>query len=232
MGKRKPGRKSGLPPRTPNSRLVWNTTKINFATDTVVKPLQDAGWAFDENDIASEFAAAGLNACIRELVVDYISVLVSARTARKRDWVTPEKLRKAVAKLERDITNFVIRLPNDAEHAIDRVVIEALNCELDAVDSEQAPDVEFIRTGLDALKNAVRRVRIAESGAGPPANREALQLVLGLRTIFKERTGKIPSSNPDGRFGHFVRAVNDLIPEKFQLVGLKHLIAAAANTTS
>jgi hypothetical protein len=229
MPSRKPGRKSRLPPRTPDARYIWTTTKIDFAPDAVIRPLKNAGWSFDRNDIASEFETLGLHACIRDLVLDYMSVSTSERTVRLRDGGTPEKLRKAVAKLEREITKFMIQLPNIAEHAADSMVVEALNRELDKIECEAAPDLEFVRAGLNALKCAANQVRTAESGAGPPANRAALELIRGLCTIYQERTSSVPSSSPDGLFAQFVRAINDLIPEKFQIAGLDHLIAAAAN---
>jgi hypothetical protein len=282
VAKRKPGRKSGLPPRSPNALWLFGLTidrlnAIDFASDAVIKPLKGAGWALDEFDgIPDEIAAACLNNRIREIVAYYISIRVNDR---RRD-APLAKIRNAVAKLERDVGKLirqlrdepgsdvsafdrmvvvaklasdVAKLPNEVGSAVDRVVVEALNSELAAIDCEQAPDLAFvregldalqneqapdlacIRAGLDALQNAARRIRIDEAGAGKPHDRIALELVRGLGVIFKERTGNI-SSSPSGRFAQFVNAVNDLIPEGFRLDEardtLDHLIAPAANITS
>jgi hypothetical protein len=266
---RKPGKKSSLPPRSPNALWLPRLRAIDFADDGVVKPLKDAGWVVDQFDgIPDEIALACLNNLIREIVADYMSV----RAETRRNRVPPAKIRNAVAKLERDvgalirqlqdepgsnvsaidrakIARNVAKLPCETGSAVERIVVEALNCELDAIDCEHAPDLAFvraaldalpwappdlavIRVGLDALRTASRHIRIAESGAGPPADRTKITLVCGLARIFNQYTGNIPSPSPKRPFAQFVVAVNDLIPE-FQIkAGLDHLIASAANITS
>jgi hypothetical protein len=86
-------------------------------------------------------------------------------------------------------------------------------CDRDGV----AHDLPMIRRRLLCLRNAAERIRVDESGAGPPADRTASTLVRGLACIFHERTGKRPSAYSDGRFARFVWAVNELIPEDFGL---------------
>jgi hypothetical protein len=107
---------------------------------------------------------------------------------------------------------------------------EALDRELDELDKEEAPDLEYIRAGLSALREATRRILAAERGAGPPADRIGLTLVRGLARVFGECTGKPASPSPNSRFAQFVAAINELIPKPFRLERFESMIAAAARS--
>jgi hypothetical protein len=234
--KLKPSPKSALPPRNPNAIWLPRLKAVNFASNAVIKRLKDAGLVLEEFDgIPDELALACIHNHIREIVSCYIS----DRAGALRNDVASAKIRKMVAKLERNVGDIIRQLPDESESALsadDRVIMEAIDRELDAIDCDEAPDLASIRVVLQALQNAAKRIRNDESGAGRPADRIAHNLVLGLRKIFEERTNKIATASPNGQFARFVIAVNKHIPKgyKLPLNELDHLIgtATAANITT
>jgi hypothetical protein len=222
--RRRPGRKSGLLPRSPVVRRRPRLDNIDFAIDAVIEPLAAAGWS-DDNYLARH----GLNNKIAAIVADYVADKYGDRSNR----VLLKELRDGVAKLGRDIDKLISpagSMPDASRSAVDRVMAEALDRELDELDKEEAPDLEYIRAGLSALREATRRILAAERGAGPPADRIGLTLVRGLARIFGERTGKPASPSPNSRFAQFVAAINELIPKPFRLERFESLIAAAARS--
>jgi hypothetical protein len=248
MAKRKPGRKSSLFPRVSNVRPFPRIpSNINFSDDKVVQPLVGARPTWPD----STHLRRELDDDIRGIVAWYIS----ERNDDRRNRVTSQELLGALAKIERTVGSLIrlfptcpssINFDGDATvkqlvasdevtgvaDAVDRVLADSLNCEFSKLEIDGVPDLEFVCTGLEVLREAAKRVRIDEGGGGAPADRIALTLVRGIAEIFREQTGKHPSSNSNGRFFHFVVAINELIPEEFQLTGLDHLIAAAAHFTA
>jgi hypothetical protein len=221
---RRPGPKSGLPPRSPVSRRLPRLRGIDFAADAIVEPLKAAGWSND-----AFLARHQLDRHIRAIVSDYMSDKHADRLNR----VTLKELRDRIAKFGRDIDKLISEsgsMPEASRSAADCVTVEAVNRELDVLDREEAPDLEYIRAGLGTLRAATRRILAAESGAGPPADRIGLTFVRGLAVIFKECTGKPASPSPDSRFARFVAATNEQIPKGFRLERIESLIASAVKT--
>jgi hypothetical protein len=222
-GARKPSRKSGLLPRSPLARRLPRLANIDFASGAIVEVLAAAGWN------ASVLAEHDLDRHIREIVVDYIS----DKSAERSNRVTLKELREGIAKFGRDIDKLISQagsMPDASRSAIHSVMAEALNRELDELDQEGAPDLEYIRASLETLRAATRRVLADESGAGPPADRVGLTLVRAIATIFEKCTGKRASASPDGRFAGFVAAVNGRIPKAFQLERTDSLIVSAVKS--
>lgn len=90
---------------------------------------------------------------------------------------------------------------------------------------------------LQITLEVVSSLRVAESGRGKDADREAHGLVAKLGGIFERTTGRSPSRANDpykddkndkviGNFGKFVRAVNKQIPTAFRLNDVDNLIRA------
>jgi hypothetical protein len=172
-----------------------------------------------------------LNNNIAAIVADYVADKHADRSNR----VLLKELRDGVAKLGRDIDKLISpagSIPDASRSALDRVMVEALDRELDVLDRDEAPDVEYIRVSLTSLRQATRRILAAERGAGPPADRIGLTLVRGFARIFRECTGKPASPSPNSRFAQFVAAINELIPKPFRLERFESLIAAAARSTN
>jgi hypothetical protein len=220
-GRRRPGRKSGLLPRSAVVRRVPRLNDIDFAVDAVVEPLTGAGWSKD-----GFFGCHDLDRNIRAIVADY----VSDKDADRSERVTLKELRERIAKFGRDIDKLISQagsMPDASRNAVDSVMVEALDRELDDLDREGAPDLEYIRASLNALREATRRIMAAEGGAGPPADRIGLTLVRGLANIFRDCTGKPASPSPRSRFVRFVVAINELIPKGFRLERVESLIATA-----
>lgn len=223
-GRRRPGRKSGLLPRSPVARRLPRLGDINFAVDAVVEPLTAAGW-----NKHAFLACEQLDWKIRAIIADYIADKAADRSKR----VTLKEFRDGIAKFGRDIDKLISRagsMPDASRNAVDFVMVEALNQELGVLEKEEAPDLDYIRTGLGALREATRRIMAAEGGAGPPADRIGLTLVRGLALIFEKCTGKSASPSADSRFARFVAAVNELIPKAFRLERFESLIASAVRT--
>jgi hypothetical protein len=153
---------------------------------------------------------------LNESILPIVVLYCSDRQVARRNPVTQKQLLGAASRLDRAIAA-VIRLLSEEGNAsaCDRALIEALRVELDGKDVEEAPDPQYVRTALEALQQAARRVRDSESGAGRPIDRAALDLVYGLANIFKECTGRI-SGSVDGRFAEFVGLIDRLLPEEFQ----------------
>jgi hypothetical protein len=208
----KPTRKSkiGLPPRGPHCRVLPNIG-IDFESSEVVEFLVESGMDRSGDSCQS------LNEWIRPLVAFYCSDRAIARDPRNH--VTQKQLCAAASRLDRSIAGVIRLLSEDAEAlAVNFALLEALRVELDKMDVEEAPDPQFVRTGLEALQEAAQRVRDAEAGAGRPIDRAALDLVHGLAVIFKECTGGI-SASIGGRFAKFVEIINGMLPEDFQFIG-------------
>jgi hypothetical protein len=159
---------------------------------------------------------------IREIVADYC--------ADEAQQISPKKFRASMRTFEGALEPFLTKFPklNDS-------LTEALNQELDILDDEEAPDIEFIRGGLDTLLEAVKRLAFNERGPGRDANRAKHLLIRGLARIFEDRTGKsaissfyidrtsVGDSAVKGPFADFVKAVNKSIPDRYRLVGLETL---------
>jgi hypothetical protein len=228
---RKSKPKVGLPVRSPICRSWW-FLNINFASDAVLKHLVDSGMVVEGDPRQC------LNNDIVPIVEDYISQRHVDRDPRNR--VTQKQGHEAAARLERTLARLIGLLAEGAEAtAIDRILIEALRVELDRMNIDEAPDPQYIRSGLEALREAAQQVRNAELGAGRPVDRNRLCLVFGLANIFKERTGHI-SRSPNGRFAKFVEIINELIPEEFQFIDadgefdalIANAVAMASNNTA
>jgi hypothetical protein len=203
----RPSRKSkvGLPPRGPNCRRLPRVD-IDFGGPDVINCLVKSGM----DPLSS--ARHRLNDWIRPMVEIYCS----DRQIARRNPVTQKQLRGAASRLDRAIAAVIRLLSEDSSaSASDRALIEALRVELDDMDVEEAPDPQYVRTALDAVQQAARRVRDSESGAGRPIDRAALDLVHGLANIFKECTGRI-SGSVDGRFAEFVGLIDRRLPEELQ----------------
>jgi hypothetical protein len=139
--KLKPSPKSALPPRNPNAIWLPRLKAVNFASNAVIKRLKDAGLVLEEFDgIPDELALACIHNHIREIVSCYIS----DRAGALRNDVASAKIRKMVAKLERNVGDIIRQLPDESESALsadDRVIMEAIDRELDAIDCDEAPDL-------------------------------------------------------------------------------------------
>jgi hypothetical protein len=241
--KHKPSPKSGLLPRSSNTRPIWKiSSSIDFASDRIIKQLGNPRL----ERVHPEAAELRLRIAddIRAIVACYISECYDDL----RNGVTSKELREALAKIGRAIESLVRLLPPprsdidfDAPNALERVVTDALNCELDKLDRDEAPDLEYVCSGLGVLREAATRVRIDEGGPGNTPDRIALTLVLGLKAVFKEHSHVALSGRPTGPFARFVGEVVGIIdenaPEALHLVGARRetldaLIASAANITT
>jgi hypothetical protein len=201
------GKKSKLPPRIPGTRKIPRLSGIDFASKQIVEALSPSNAAeqeciLDELNIHNE---------IRNLVGFYI--------ADRRNKMPPAEFRKQIRELRKSLENFSKRLS-----AANSAVIEALNQELSRAGYEQIQDGETLLLSFKLLHEALASIDKAESGAGIRANREGHLLLEGLARFYEDSTGKKPSKKMESRFGRFVQAVNDQIPERFKLTGLEHLL--------
>ena len=167
-----------------------------------------------------------LDAGIREVVRDYFT---ARRVASK-----PKNFRSRIKRLEATLVKLLYIFPKT-----DDDLTEALNSELYRSDDEDSPDVQQIRTDLEALLKIVEHLREEESGPGMDAYRPKHQLARGLAGIFETHTGlkagfKFSTagdrSGDDavcGPFAEFFKAVNMKIAEissKDKVIGLEALI--------
>ena len=203
---RQRGGKSKLPPRVPSLRRLQRLSKIDFATPGIVRMLGmstsgDRG-VFVELDLHNE---------IRAIVADYIADRLSQ--------VPPKEFRKRIRAFRSVVETFLRKFPTTQDE-----VTEAINRELDQIESDWAPSLSHIGNGLDVVLDVVKSLETVEGGAGTDANRAAHLLLAGLASVYRKRTGKRPSKKIDGKFAKFVQAVNAQIPARFKLNGLAHLI--------
>jgi hypothetical protein len=96
--RRRPGRKSGLLPRSRVVRRRPRLDNVDFAVDAVIEPLAAAGWSDDHY-----LARHELNNKIKAIVADYVADKYGDRSNR----VPLKELRDRVAKLGQNIDKLI-----------------------------------------------------------------------------------------------------------------------------
>ena len=161
---RQRGGKSKLPPRVPSLRRLPRLSKINFADPEIVRAL-----GMSTSGDRGVFVELDLNNEIRAIVADYI--------ADRSSQAPPREFRRRIRTFRSALEIFLRKFPSTQD-----AVTEAVNLELNKIESDWAPGLSHIRDGLDAVLEAVRFLEAVEGGAGTDANRAAHLALKGLAT--------------------------------------------------
>jgi hypothetical protein len=246
----KRGRKSGLPPRVPDTFRgpgygLPRLRHIDFANEKILSALKRAGWSPpNSNDVSEVFSEHQLNNDIRWVVQSYLLAKVAALepTVFRREL---RELNKALGIVGKTLDVLVAKIPT-ADSPVGLAIQEKWNqqcCEdLDCPICGQRYDrellwdrrfgIEYLRSNLTEFGKIVRHVIDDESGAGRDAHRAERELIGGLAEIFERRTGKIPTRDSDPQskcessspFHSFVETVDELLPAEFRLLDIDNLI--------
>jgi hypothetical protein len=144
--------------------------------------LRKAGWQVgldSENEgvqLAAEIALAGLNTRISQSVAFYMS-----DRAEERRRISPDDVRKMVAKLAREVGSLIRAIPNETDGDLESVVVNALNSGMYELASEHPLDLTFIRSSLEALQETAGRIQREEKGRGLIADRTGISFLKDLR---------------------------------------------------
>ena len=208
-------------------------SNVNFGGPKILQALHLTESAGKSNANIYQAATRGLDVHknIREVVADYC--------ADKAQQIAPTKFRSELRKFQHQLEKVVRHFP--AAHS---VLTDALDLQLDLTFDERSPDqadlyyVEEVRCALGKLLTATEQLSMTEGGAGRDGDRARHRLIKGLSAIFEDHTkekaksafwidqSRIGDDAVRGSFPDFVKAVNDLIPQPYRIVGLESLLRA------